>query len=79
MLTLLSSWATCGFEKAAEKDGNKYGMDPAEKERVGTACKITLDRARRDFLRAKYPAFSVDIEQYCTLDTSPECRIIIMA
>lgn len=77
LLTLLSSWHTCGFAKST--DENKYDLNIDQRQRVGAICKFILDKARQDLLQQRYPTFTIELEQYCELKTTLECRVIIMS
>ena len=35
-------------------------------------------KARCEYLKAKFPDYSVTLDQYCSVGTSPECRLILM-
>ena len=80
MLTLLSSWFTCGFQKSddtSEKD--KYGLTVDEKIEVGALAKAVIDNARRDYLLKTFPHLTAKTLQYCSLETSLESSAIVLS
>lgn len=79
--TLLSSWATCGFHRVSdETDGVSFGLNVEAKKQVGRRAKFMLDTARARQLESQFgnAKATIDLMQYCSLATSPECRIILM-
>ena len=78
LLTLLSSWHTCGFEKS-DDEKLKFGLTVPEKQKIGATAKYLIDEARMKFCSEKFEKFSAKLEQYCCLETSLECRSIIIS
>lgn len=46
ILTLLSSWRTCGFEKShsAPQEGVRFELSIKEKEKIGSKAKYVIDK-----------------------------------